>query len=257
MRHLRSRPTDRRLSSSPPAPEGIDYYGPAVVGVETIGARALEHDLLDTIVAELSTGDDDAYLAYVRRFVLDGRTRAGRSWRYADITTVLAAATELLHPQDYLEIGVRRGRSMTVVARRAPTCAITGVDLWEPGYAGIENPGPEHVAAQLALLGHTGSRRLISGNSHTELPRLFAEADEPTFDLVTVDGDHSNRGARRDLEAVLLRLRIGGCVVFDDISHPAHPGLRRVWRAATVDRRYATWEFDDLGFGVALAIRRW
>lgn len=257
MRRPRSRPTDRRLSSSPQASEGIDFYGPAVVGAETIGARALDPDLLDTVVAELARGDDDAYLAYVRRFVLDGRTRAGRSWRYADITTVLAAATELLRPQDYLEIGVRRGRSMAVVARRAPTCAVTGIDLWEPGYAGIENPGPEYVAAQLVLLGHAGPCRLVSGDSHSELPRLFAETDEPTFDLVTVDGDHSDRGARRDLEDVLPRLRIGGCVVFDDISHPAHPGLLRVWRSATADRRYATWEFDDVGYGVALAIRRW
>lgn len=257
MRHRRSARTDRRISSAPPVPEGIDFYGPGVIGATTIGERAVEADLLDTIAAELSTGDDDAYLGYVRQFVHEGRARAGRSWRYADITTVLAAAAELLEPQNYLEIGVRRGRSMTVVARRAPACAITGVDRWEAGYAGIENPGPEYVQAQLGLAGHTGRCRLISGDSHAELPRLFAETEAHTFDLVTVDGDHSESGARRDLEAVLPHLRIGGCIVFDDISHPAHPGLRRVWRAATNDRRYATWEFDDVGYGVALAVRRW
>jgi len=77
------------------------------------------------------------------------------------------------------------------------------------------------------------------------------------FDLITVDGDHSEWGAEQDLRQVYQRLKIGGVLVFDDICHPLHPYLAGVWqRAVATDRRFATWQFAELGYGVALAVRR-
>ena len=263
LENLRRRPrpaehTADRLSSAPPAPPGIDFYGAAAVGATTIGELATTPAVLDEVLALLGTLDQDDYVDYVRRFVEAGRAAAGEDWRYADITTVLASATRLLHPLSYLEIGVRRGRSAAVVAAGAPECAIVAVDLWNEGYAGMENPGPDHVCAQLERIGHTGPLRFVSGDSHVELPRLFAAEPGLTFDLITVDGDHSTRGARRDLEDVLPRLRIGGALVFDDVSHRAHPALARVWHeTVAAGRRYATWTYDDVGYGVAIAVRRW
>ena len=148
---------------------------------------------------------------------ISGRSRAGDSWRYADITTTLAAATELLDPSSYLEIGVRRGRSLAVVARRAPQCSIVAVDLWNEGYAD-QNPGVAHVRTIATRAGHAGRLRIVSGDSHVELPKLFAAEPDLTFDLITVDGDHSRCGAERDLLDVLPRLRVGGALVFDDIE---------------------------------------
>ena len=185
---------------------------------------------MTSLTEELSAADRDAYVDYVAAFTRAGATRSGAAWRYADITTVLAAASELLQPTSYLEIGVRRGRSMAVVARRAPACALVGVDLWNAGYAGIDNPGEEHVRAAIAATGHTGSLELISGDSHKVIPNLFSGQPRLSFDLITVDGDHSARGARADIESVVPRLRIGGALVFDDISHPAHPSLHAVGR---------------------------
>jgi predicted O-methyltransferase YrrM len=122
----------------------------------------------------------------------------------------------------------------------------------------MDNPGAELVQAVLDRVGHRGSRMILSGDSHREVPRLFRESPQLTFDLVTVDGDHSESGARADLETVLPRLRVGGALVFDDISHPLHPGLFTVWRTTVArHRRFATWEFDDVGYGVAVAVRRW
>jgi hypothetical protein len=47
-------------------------------------------------------------------------------------------------------------------------------------------------------------------------------------------------------------------LVFDDISHPHHPKLLAIWRRVVVaERRYSTWRFDDVGYGVAVAVRRW
>ena len=250
--------TNTRLASAPAAPAGIDFYGPAAAGAGTIGELATEPATLDSVLDLLARLEQDDYVDYVRRFVETGRAAAGERWRYADITTVLDAAARLLRPRSYLEIGVRRGRSAAVVTAAAPECAVIAVDLWNEGYAGMENPGPDHVRDQLGRIGHTGPLRFVSGDSHVELPRLFAAEPELTFDLITVDGDHSTRGARRDLEDVLPRLRIGGALVFDDISHRAHPELARVWQQAVGrHRRYATWSFDDVGYGVAVAVRRW
>lgn len=250
--------TDDRIASAPAAPDGIDFYGPAAAGASTIGSLATAPATLDRVLALLGELEQDDYVDYVRSFVAAGRATAGDVWRYADITTALAAATELLRPRSYLEIGVRRGRSAAVVAAGAPECSIVAVDFWNEGYAGMTNPGPGHVRAQLERIGHRGPLRFVSGDSHVELPRLFAAEPGLTFDLVTVDGDHSTGGARQDLLDVLPRLRVGGALVFDDVSHRAHPKLSRVWeRTVARDRRYATWTFDDVGYGVAVAVRRW
>jgi predicted O-methyltransferase YrrM len=240
------------------AGEGIDYYDGVVVGAETIAARALAPATLERVLGTLRLLEPDDYLSYVSDFVAAGRSHAGESWRYADILTVLAAAAELLQPDSYLEIGVRRGRSAAVLASVAPECAIVGVDLWEGGYAGMDNPGPQLVRRELEKIGHRGPLELLQGNSHELLPRLLDERLDLTFDIVTVDGDHSPDGAERDLLDVLPRLRIGGVLVFDDVRHPAHPELHEVWERTVVsDRRYAAWRFDGVGYGVALAVRRW
>jgi predicted O-methyltransferase YrrM len=237
---------------------GADYYGGVVVGAETIGAHALEPETLDRVLATLGRLEEDDYTRYVRDFVVEGRRLGGDTWRYADILTALAASAELLRPRSYLEIGVRRGRSLAVVAAAAPECALVGIDLWQPGYAGMDNPGPELVRREVAAVGHRGELELVTGDSHELLPVLFDERPDLAFDLVTVDGDHAPRGAEQDLQDVLPRLRIGGALVFDDLRHPAHPELHAVWHRTVVqDRRLSTWEFEDIGYGVAVAVRRW
>ena len=253
----------------PPTPDSVaatldrsgaatDYYGGVLVGAQTIGAAALDGGVLDRVLGVLERLEPDDYLDYVRDYVAAGRRLGGTGWRYADILTALAAAAELLAPRSYLEVGVRRGRSMAVVAAAAPECALLGIDFWQAGYAGMVNPGPEHVRRELARVGHRGDLELVSGDSHDVLPRLFEERPSLAFDVVTVDGDHSERGAERDLRDTLPRLRVGGALVFDDLRHPAHPGLDDVWRRVVeADRRYATWRFDDVGYGVGVAVRRW
>jgi predicted O-methyltransferase YrrM len=253
-----ARTTGRVDRSFDRAEEGIDYYGGVLIGVETIAERALDPAVLDELLSELGGLKEDDYLRYVRAFVTEGRRTAGSRWRYADIVTALAAASELVQPRSYLEIGVRRGRSMSVVARRAPGSAIIGVDRWDEGYAGMENPGPEIVRSELERAGFRGSLELLSGDSHDVLPSLFAERPKLDFDLITVDGDHSPEGAAADLRDVIPRLRVGGVLVFDDIGHPTHPELNAVWHdEVATDRAFRTWEFDDIGYGVAVAVRRW
>lgn len=236
---------------------GVDYYGGVQLGAQAIGRRAADPEVLNRVLETVDQLEADDYARYVRDFVGSGREAWGASWRFADILTALSAAAELIRPRDYLEIGVRRGRSLGIVAAAAPECSLTGLDWWDPGYAGMDNPGPQYVRDELARLGFTGLLELISGDSHVTLPQLIAARPSLAFDLVAVDGDHSPGGAAADLDAVLPLLRIGGALVFDDVRHPAHPELGAVWEDAVADPRYSTWRFDDVGYGVALAVRHW
>jgi predicted O-methyltransferase YrrM len=132
----------------------------------------------------------------------------------ANIWLVLSFLAQTAKPKEYLEIGVRRGFSMAVVAQRCRTCNLTGIDLWVPGYGGADNPGPEFVEQQIALMGHKGNVNLITGDSKQVLPDLIG-----SFDLILVDGDHTTEGGYRDIILSYELLKPGGYIVVDDLDY--------------------------------------
>ena len=89
------------------------------------------------------------------------------------------------------------------------------------------------------------------GSSEHTVPRFFAEHPDFVADLALVDGDHSEEGARKDLAAVFPRAKV---IVFDDIVHPQHKYLDRVF-----DEAVATYgkgwrvvkDYFDVGTAVA------
>lgn len=183
-----------------------------------------------------------------------GQAKFGDYWRVIDMMTVLRAAAVFVQPQTYLEVGVRRGRSAAVVAATCPSCDMYGFDLWKEEYGGSPNPGPDFVRSELSSIGHRGQLTLISGDSKQTLPAFLNERPELFFDLITIDGDHSVAGAASDLVNALPRLKIGGILVFDDIS--TAPLLERVWRTLVrEDTRFVAHEYAESGPAVAVAIR--
>lgn len=239
------------------APELGDWYTPVLIGADVIGEAARSAEILRAVEEQLSLLAPDPYIRYLQAFYREGCGRFGDHWGYADITTVLMAAARLAKPQRYLEIGVRRGRSMAMVAAACPRCEIVGFDMWMPDYAGIENPGPDFVRDEIRRVGHSGDLVLIDGDSHETVSAYLHSHPEAFFDLITVDGDHSLAGAEQDLRDVMSRVALGGILVFDDTRHPAHPGLEEVWsRVVAEDGRFSTWHYADVGYGVAVAVRR-
>ena len=233
------------------------WYPPVMLGASALAEQITNPRQVERARDLLQTLAPDEYGRYMIRFYEDGLRRFGGGWRYADIVTVLLGLTEALKPRRYLEIGVRRGRSACAVASLAPTCDLALFDMWIPDYAGMENPGPAFVRAELARVGHSGRCDFVDGDSHETLPRYFSDHPDTVFDLITVDGDHSDDGATRDLCDVLPRLAVGGAVVFDDISHPAHPGLKALWHRLVVDdSRFSAWSFDEVGYGVGFGVRK-
>ena len=189
--------------------------------------------------------------------------------RYQDTSAWFDAATLLnwiarnLKPGNYLEIGVRRGRSMAQVLVESPETQAFGFDLWIPGYGSLPeqgihtaNPGPEFVLGELAKLGISKLPKLVRGDSHATLPVFFQDPANPqSFDLILVDGDHTTEGARADLELAFAHLAPGGILIFDDICNTAHPELRGLWDQFI--QRYPDYLFinDHAAAGTGAAFR--
>jgi predicted O-methyltransferase YrrM len=235
---------------------GNQWYAATVGGASTLAEYAVGGAVVREALACLARLSSDRYHDYVTRFYRTGLDRFGDRWRYADINTVLTGLAGVLQPAAYLEIGVRRGRSLAMLAAQAPACHIVACDLFVQDYAGMENPGPEFVRSELARVGFTGQLEFLVGDSHHLLPKYFRAHPDAFFDLITVDGDHSEAGAVADLQTVMPRVKIGGALIFDDVSNPAHPELKRVWAEATASRPdFSTYTFDEIGFGVGMAVR--
>jgi hypothetical protein len=244
----------------------------------------------EDIVAAVTTGENPHFTRCVLR-----RLSVDPVWtphiiqlieqRRVEIRSLLSWLARELQPVNYLEVGVRRGFSMAMVAARCPDAALYGFDLWIRNYAGVPNPGPRFVRSELRRLGHRGPVYLVSGNSHRtlaaflDLPRktiMQRMSPRPRiprparFDLITIDGDHSLLGAHQDLRDTMPFCALGGAVVFDDIAPHAPPealraergadpyawgDLRGVWHA--VQREFPNFRYFDFleAPGVGLAVR--
>lgn len=180
-----------------------------------------------------------------------------------DTVSFLNWYSRIFKPGSYLEVGVRRGRSMIQVMSQSESTKAVGIDLWIEDYSCIPaqnilttNPGPEFVLAELKKFGIMNLPELIKGDSHSILPAYFRRSNAiQYFDLILVDGDHSYEGARSDLDICINHLKESGVLVFDDINHSAHPELKSLWHELKV--QYPTYLFfeDSSGTGTGIMIK--
>lgn len=235
---------------------GNQWYSPVVAGTSTLAPLVQGGAAVRRAMTILERLDCDDYHRYVLNVYRTGLGRFGDAWNHADLYTTLAALSSALQPRQYLEIGVRRGHSMAMVLTQTPTCEVVGFDMWIENYAGLDNPGKAFVGTQLGRVGIEALVQFVDGDSSRTVPEFFRGHPDAYFDLITVDGDHSARGAELDLAHVLPRVTVGGAVVFDDINNPSHPELRQVWaQVMRAHPEFSSWTFDEVGFGVAFAVR--
>jgi SAM-dependent methyltransferase len=183
---------------------------------------------------------------------LSGMARFGGDWDFVDLPLLAYTCAAIAQPESYLEIGVRRGRSMACVLAACPMVRATGIDLWIKDYAGVENPGPDFIREELSRMTPSPRVELLVANSHEALRTLPAES----FDLITVDGDHTEPGAWQDLTDSARLLRPGGLMVFDDLTHPQFRYLADVWMRFVREHDFVQAAYTASGLGAAVALKR-
>lgn len=243
-------------------PAGIDTIpGPAeTINLESVVALALTVDTKRRIAELFNRMTADPYARRLADGYSRGAARFGEAWKYVDLWSMLYAYARLTGPKNYLEIGTRKGHSLAAMLMGctdggAALPKVVSCDLWVKGYAGAGDSGPPFVTDQMKRLGFDVNIEFLSGSSH-ELLRPFLSGANRSFDLITVDGDHSRDGARSDLLDVVDHLRIGGMLVFDDINHPQHTYLGQVWREVMSHRAgMEVYENPRNNTGIAAAIR--
>lgn len=236
----------------------MKWFNPCVLTVRTIAAAADSLEMKKWVLTILERLAEDPAHTFLKNWYTHGIAHYGAHWRYLDAMVVLAAYARLARPSSYLEIGVRNGKSLCIVAAACPDVEIVGFDLFQASYAGFPTYGRDHIRREAARLGHAHPDKitLIAGDSHQTVSQYLRERPSATFDLIYVDGDHSEHGARQDLNDVIDRLAHGGLLVFDDIANPSCPNLLGVWTdVATSHPELDTLHYVDAGTGVAFALK--
>ena len=148
----------------------------------------------------------------------------------------LAKAAMRQQPLRYLEVGVRLGHSFALVSLAAEVLGgeleyAMGIDAWIKDYGGEPNPGAAQVYELLEDVGARWDQErviLMSGDSHEILPGLQGALTR--YNLILVDGDHTDEGAAHDLKHAFELLEPGGELVFDDVVYQGDNRLLKVWR---------------------------
>jgi hypothetical protein len=166
------------------------------------------------VVGRIERMPPDPSLAdYVRKL----QRVAGGTTRYWDLACALNLLARNLGPTRYLEIGVRRGKSMAQVAGQCPDCEIVGIDMWAQPYGGVTiQPGLR------PQMGHwdTAPAEPCPATGHC-LPSWSRHRNATTSSRST-----SQRQARGSLVPSPL-INDGGYLAFDDLTIP--PTLAPVW----------------------------
>lgn len=116
-------------------------------------------------------------------------------------------------PTRVLEIGVWRGAWSSVMLVNVADAVVYGVDPY-PGYLSDIRGA---MLQRLRDLGVEG-RFVLS-------PDLSSLTAEKGFDMIHVDGEHSEAAVWSDLSFARNHLAPGGVIVVDDYRHPDFPGI--------------------------------
>ena len=115
-----------------------------------------------------------------------------------------------------LEIGAAFGFSTITMAKTADY--LVSVDFHE------HMPSLADMLANLLEYGVADRVRVLVDDSRIALPKLLSDGDR--FDLVFIDGDHSESGVRYDAELGCAILRPGGLLAFHDYGEHQCPNVK-------------------------------
>ncbi len=151
----------------------------------------------------------------------------------------------------YLGIGVQEGECVRHVVQANPKIDLTLCDPWGSTHGGTGRGSPEHIHVLLTEEQHRGGVKILTGLSQELVPRLDFNV---SFDLIYIDGDHSELAALDDLRNCWWRCR--WAMVVHDVHMPP------VWSALTkflaegINASEAQVVYCNGGTGTAVVYRR-
>lgn len=155
------------------------------------------------------------------------------------------------HHIDYLEIGVQEGNSLDAALKNEDVRLAVGIDTWGEDSGGTGRGSPDYVASRFGDLHRV---ILITSDSHHILGGM-----RHSFDMIFIDGDHSQDGCLADLagcKSLLNRHSPRGRIFVDDLDHPKHSYLHETVEKWAAENGF-TFKFHPIGYGIGeLGIKR-
>lgn len=118
------------------------------------------------------------------------------------------------HGKDVLEIGSYCGRSTIWIAKAAKT--VTCVDYWDGRATAVPCNTLDEFKRNVSSYGVDHKVSIVA-------PDAVLPAE--SYDLVFIDGDHSEAAVKADIEKALLSIRPGGLIAFHDYKSKDDPGV--------------------------------
>ena len=122
-----------------------------------------------------------------------------------------------------VEIGVLKGKTLFSVLDACPKLSMIGVDQWKvlplredenaETYSVFDMQKIE-ADVHRKMIEYGGRCQIFKGDSVSQASRIRDES----VDFVFIDGDHTENGVRRDIEAWAPKVRSGGMILGHDCS---------------------------------------
>ena len=164
----------------------------------------------------------------------------GTNWRHAErIAPVFYEILEIAQPETMLEIGFNAGASALLFLMIDDNLHMTSIDV-------VSNKKSEKF---LPILYYHDFFKIDS----IDLKPHQNGFNEP-FDLVFIDGDHSEEAVIRDIKNSLKFDPM--YILFDDVHHPSHSYIERIITEDFKDKLDVVklWEFNDIWEGYSMAL---
>lgn len=167
-----------------------------------------------------------------RKIVAPGDDQFKQERFYDYYRTKYEIAREI-EPKRICEIGVRFGYSAFALLAGAPGAeSFIGIDMIGGGHGGVRENTFPRVREMLGREFPNVALWLTHKDTRT-IAELPGSACPCTFDLVHVDGDHSEAGCLHDLMLAILAVSPGGTILVDDYTYIA--GVTRAVDKFVVD----------------------
>jgi len=135
---------------------------------------------------------------------------------------LLSVLNQLLDINNYLEIGVHNGTSMSYMVVNNKNINAIGVDLFEDTISRYNHDNLQYNRTLKNIKKHNDGANitLIKGNSFLEktIQKVDSTLNEDQVDLLFIDGDHSYKGISNDFNNYTKFVKTGGLIVIDDYN---------------------------------------